>query len=92
RGGALLGEPAAGVHPDGGAADISAIEREATGTEINSVPVHALRIHTRTGPRLQLLTHLTNEEIDFVADLLRRALNVRPRSGSDAPPPPDDPA
>ncbi|MEM6332568.1 MAG: hypothetical protein AAF823_04430 [Planctomycetota bacterium] len=61
------------------AADITHIERESTGTEINNKPVDALRIHTRDGKRLQLLTHLTNQEIDFVANLLRRALQVQPR-------------
>jgi len=67
------------------AADISAIHRGPTNTEINNVPIEALQIESRNHKKLQLLSHLTNEEIDFVADILHRALPL------DSSPPAADP-
>ncbi|MEM9789346.1 MAG: hypothetical protein AAF842_02960 [Planctomycetota bacterium] len=56
--------------------DITLIHRGSTGTEVNGVPIQALQIESRSTKRLQLLAHLSDDEIDFVVDLLRRALRV----------------
>ncbi|MEM0915331.1 MAG: hypothetical protein AAGK09_12070 [Planctomycetota bacterium] len=63
--------------------DITLIHRGPTGTEINSVPVQALQIESRHAKRLQLLSHLTNEEIDFAVSLLRRAAGVAGPAAAD---------
>lgn len=59
------------------AADIAAIRIGKTNTEINGRPVMELQIHTAKGRKLGLLSQLSDEEIQWVAAVLRTALGVR---------------
>lgn len=60
------------VHRD----NIQSIRRDASGTKINDVPVLNLQVRLHKGKKISMLSQLTNDELSWIAALLREALRV----------------
>ena len=67
------------------AGELSAIRIGPSGMSVNDVPVMELQIHPKDGKKVGLLSQLDDEEIDWIAAHLRKALNVGKR-GTGVPP------
>ena len=62
------------------AGDIAKIIVGPSGMEVNDKPIYELQIHPRTGKKVGLLGQLDEEELEWIALRLRRALGV-PKHG-----------
>lgn len=60
------------IHRD----NIKSIRRDKSGVEINDVPVLNLQVHLHQGKKVSMLSQLTNEELSWIAALLREVLRV----------------
>ncbi len=65
------------VHRD----EIESIRRDASGTEVNDVPILNLQIHRKQGKKIALLSQLSNDELAWIAGELRSVL-AKPRDAS----------
>jgi hypothetical protein len=63
------------VHRD----NIQSIRRDKSGTEINDVPVLNLQVRLYEGKKVSMFSQLSNDEIGWVAAVLREALDVPSR-------------
>jgi hypothetical protein len=60
------------IHRD----NIKTIRRDKSGVEINDVPVLNLQVHLHKGKKVSMLSQLSDEELSWIAALLREALRV----------------
>lgn len=67
--------------------EVGAIRVGSSGMEINNVPVLELQIHSTNGKKHGFFTHLTNEELHWLATHLRGATGVGEVPGESGEPP-----
>lgn len=60
------------VHRD----NIKSIRRDKSGVEVNDVPVLNLQVRLHQGKKISMLSQLSNNELSWIAALLREALRV----------------